>query len=104
MSTIVTIGHKLRMSIAFLDQNGNPMLTQPSLDAIPTWLNADPNVEALTVSGDGLSATGTPVSPGNDTVSLSVSSGGATFSATLAVEVDAAPQVLTSVEIVPVVE
>jgi hypothetical protein len=104
MSTVLTIGHKLNLSIAYLDQNGNPMLVTPALDANPVWANSDAGVETLSVSGDGLSATGTPVAPGNDTVSLSVTAGGQTFSAILAVEVDPAPQVLTSIEIVPSVE
>jgi hypothetical protein len=103
MSTIITVGHKLGLAIEYLDQNGNPMLVTPTPTDIPVWSNANPAVETLSVAADGLSATGTPVAPGNDTVSLSVTVGGQTFTATLAVEVDAAPQVLTSVEIVPTV-
>ena len=99
MATILTVGHKLNLAVAFFDQNGNPMLTAPTVDAAPAWSNATPATETIVASADGLSCVGTPVAPGTDTVSLSLTVGGVAFSATLAVEVDAAPQVLTSVGI-----
>jgi hypothetical protein len=103
MAVVLTVGHKLNMSIAFADQNGNPMLTKPTPDSAPAWSNSTPSTETIAAAADGLSCVGTPVAPGNDTVSLSVVIGGQTFSATLGVTVDAAPQVLTSVSIVPTV-
>ena len=103
MSTIVTVGHTLNMAIAFLDQHGNPMLTTPTPDATPTWTNTTPATETIAPAANGLTCIGTPVAPGNDSVSLTLAVGGVSFSATLAVEVDAAPQVLTSIAIVPTV-
>ena len=104
MTTILTIGHKLGLAIQVLDQHGNPYLAPVSYDAAPAWANANPEVETLAVATDGQTATGTPVAPGLDTVSLSFSIGGKVFNATLAVEVDAEPQVATSAVIVATVE
>ena len=75
------------------------MLTAPTPDAAPVWSNTTAATETLAPSADGLTCVGTPVAPGTDTVSVAVVVAGATFSATLAVEVDAAPQVLGSVVI-----
>jgi hypothetical protein len=104
MATVLTIGHTLKLALQVLDQNGNPMLTPVSFDAVPAWSNTTPATETLAVSGDGLSATGTPVAPGLDTVSVSFTIGGKPFSATLAVEVDPAVQVATSAIIIATVE
>ena len=104
MSTIVTVGHKLALAIAYLDANGNPMLATPTPDSPPAWSNTTPATETLVAAADGLSAVATSVAPGTDAVSLMVVVGGVSFSASLAVEVDAAPQVLTSVAIVPTVQ
>jgi hypothetical protein len=95
----VTVGHKLALTIVYLDANGNPMLTAPVLASPPTWANTTPATETLVASADGLSASTTALAPGTDAVSLSVVVGAATFTASLSVEVDAAPQVLTSVSI-----
>lgn len=99
LMTTLTVGHKLALAIAFLDANGNPMLTTPTPDSPPAWSNTTPATETLVAAADGLSAVATSVAPGTDSISLSVVVGGATFSASLGVEVDAAPQVLTSVQI-----
>ncbi len=104
MTTILTMGHKLGLAIQVLDQNGNPMLTPVVYDAAPLWGNTTPATEVLDVATDGQTATGTPVAPGLDTVNLSFAIGGKVFNATLAVEVDAAPQVPTSAVIVATVE
>jgi hypothetical protein len=103
MATTYTIGHTLTATIRYLDQNRNPMLVTPVLDAVPSWSNTNPAAETLTVSPDGLSVLASPVAPGLDTISLLVATGGQTFSATLDVEVDAAAQVLSFIEIVPVI-
>lgn len=97
--TDVTVGHKLALEIAYLDQNGNPMLTPQRPDAAPVWSNTTPAVETLAVAADGNSATTTALTAGADVVSLTLVVGGATFSATLAVTVQEAPQVLTKVQI-----
>jgi hypothetical protein len=101
--TKVTVGHKIALSISYLDANGNPLLTTPTPDSPPTWANTTPATETLVASADGLSANTTALAPGTDAVSLTVVVGGATFSASLSVEVDAVPQVLTSVAINAVV-
>jgi hypothetical protein len=104
MTTILTIGHKLGLSIQVLDQNGNPMLTPVVYDAAPVWSNTTPATETLSVATDGQTATGTPVAPGLDTVSVSFSIGGKVFNASLGVEIDAAPQIATSAVIIATVE
>lgn len=103
MSVVLAVGHKLNMAIAFTDQNGNPMLTAPTLDSPPSWSDSNAATETLTPAADGLSCVGTPVAPGTDVVSLVVVAGGVSFSATLTVTVDAAPQILTAIAIVPTV-
>lgn len=97
MATTLTLGQSLPLSIAFLDQNGQPMAPTPAPDSPPAWTSSGND---LTVAPDGLSAVLKPTAAGADTVTLSVTVGGKTFSATLAVTVAPIPQVLTSVEIV----
>jgi hypothetical protein len=87
------------MSIVYLDQNGNSMLTTPRADAAPTWSNTTPATETLKPSADGLTCEADAVAAGSDVVSLSISVGGAAFAASLSVTVEAAPQILTSVQI-----
>lgn len=102
MATVNTVGGPpLSLAIAFLDQNGQPMATTPKPDSPPAWSNTTPASETLAASADGLTCTDTAVAAGTDTVNLSVVVGGKTFSASLNVTVSPAPQVLTSVEIVP---
>lgn len=104
LMTTVSVGHKVALAVGFLDTNGNPMVMAPTPDSPPAWINSNPAAETLVAAADGLSAVTTTVAPGNDVVSLTVVVGAASFSATLAVEVDAAPQVLGSVVINPTVQ
>lgn len=99
MSVTLAVGHTLGLALAFLDQNGNPMLVAPVPDAAPTWTDTTPATETLAVDASGLTATGTPLVPGTDTINVSVTVGGTVFSASLDVNVTEAPQVLTSVVI-----
>jgi hypothetical protein len=99
MGTKLSMGHTLALAIAYLDQNGNPLLVAPIPDAPPTWSNTTAATETLAASADGLTCVGTPLAPGNDTVSLGLVVNGVSFAATLGVEVDPAPQVLTAVAI-----
>lgn len=103
MSTQVSIGHTIAMSIAFLDQHGNPMIVDPKTDAAPVWTNSNPPVETVVAVLDGMSAVATPLTVGSDTISLNLVVGGVKFAATLDVNVIPEVQVLTSVAIVPVV-
>lgn len=104
LMTTVTVGHKIALAIAFLDANGNPMVTAPTPDSPPAWSNTNAAAETVTAAADGLSAVATTVAAGTDAINLVVVVGGVSYSASLAVEVDAAPQVLTSVAIVPTVQ
>lgn len=104
MSTVVNLGHTISMAVAFLDQNGNPMLTPPVPDSPPAWSNTTPATETLAPSASGLSCVATPVAAGSDEVDLVVTVGGVAFKALLDVTVQPAPQVLTSVAIVPTVQ
>lgn len=97
MSIVVTVGHTTALAVIYLDQHGNPMLVNPTADSI-TWSNTTPAAETLVQNADG-TATATAVAPGVDEIDLAVVVAGLTFNATLAVEVDAEPQVLTSVSI-----
>lgn len=103
MAVTLEVGQTLNMALVFLDQAGNPMTTTPTPDSPPAWVDSTPATETLTVDGTGLAATGTPLAPGTDTVSVTVVVGGVSFSASLDVTVTAAPQVLTSIAIVPTV-
>jgi len=96
----MVVGHTDNMSIAFLDQHGNPMLVPPVPDSPPTWTQTTPATATLAVAADGMSATETALAPGSDVVTLTVTVGGATFSATLPLSVSPEAQVLTSVDIV----
>lgn len=100
----VTLGHVIGLAIKYLDANGNPMLTPPTPDAAPTWSNTTLATETLAASPDGTTCQATTVAVGTDTVNLQLSVGGKSFSASLQVQVDAAPQVLTSIAIVPTVQ
>lgn len=97
--TDVTLGHSIALSIEYLDQNGNPMLTPVTPDAPPAWANSTPATETLTVAPDGNTATANTVAVGTDVISLALKVAGADFSATLGVNVTAVPQVLTSIAI-----
>ena len=104
MATTIFTGHKLSLSIQVLDQRGHPMLTPAIYDAEPVWTNSTPATETLSVDAGGQAATGTPVAPGTDLVSVTFAIGGKEFSASLAVEVVDEPQVATSAVIVATVE
>lgn len=94
----VTVGHTVAFALAFLDQNGNPMLITPTPDAAPTWSDTTPATGTLTPAANGLTATEVAVAPGTDTVSVSLAVAGTSFSASIDLTVDAV-QVLTSVQI-----
>ena len=97
--TDITLGHGLDLSITFLDQDGNPMLSPQTPDAAPSWTQTTPATEQLNVDAGGLTAHTKSLAVGQDSIGLSVVVGGNTFSAALAVNVNAVPQVLTSIQI-----
>ena len=95
----VTVGHIVNCALVFLDQDGNPMVTTPTLDAPPTWSDTTPATGTLTAASSGLTASESIIAAGTDTISVKLSVGGVAFSASVAVTASAAPQVLTSVQI-----
>ena len=95
----VSVGHTVSMSLIFLDQSGNPMLVTPTPDAAPVWTDTTPATGTLTAAANGLTATELAIAAGSDTVSVALAVGGEQFSASVAIDVAAAPQVLTSVAI-----
>lgn len=101
MPATFNVGQTLPLSISFLDQNGHPMATTPTPDAPPVWGDSNPAIDTLTAAADGLTASDLGVAPGADTVTVKLAVAGVTFAASLPVTVAAAPQVLTSIEIVP---
>lgn len=104
--TTMTVGHTDTLTIQYLDQHGNPMLTAVTPDSAPTWANvpSNPPVDTFTVSQDGSNATLVATAPGQDTVTLTVIVGGKSFIATDSITIQAAPQVLTSVMIVDTIQ
>ena len=101
----VNVGHQIAFSITYVDTSGNPMLTPVTPDSPPTWTDAPSaaGVDTFTASADGNTALLVAEAAGSDTVSLSVTVGGVTFTASDLVTISAAPQVLGGVEITSVV-
>ncbi len=105
MADSVSVGHQIAFSIEYVDTAGNVMLTPVTPDSPPTWTDAPatPPVDTFTVAADGSTALLMASAAGSDTVSLSVTVGGVTFSASDLITITAAPQVLGGVNIVSVV-
>lgn len=95
----VSVGHTVDFALVFLDQNGNPMLVTPTPDTPPTWTDTTPATGTLTPAASGLTAQESALAVGTDTVSVTLTVGGVSFSASIDLTVQAAPQVLTSVQI-----
>jgi hypothetical protein len=93
----LTVGHTASFALVFLDQNDNPMLTTPTPDSPPAWTDTTPATGTLTASASGLTAQEVAVAVGTDEVDVTVIVGGVTFKASVDLNVQAAPQVLTSV-------
>ena len=94
-----TLGHSIHFVITVLDQSGNPMLTQPAFDSPPVWAQTTAATESLIVAADGASADAASLAVGTDSISATAIVGGKTFTASVAVEVDAVPQVASSISI-----
>lgn len=96
----VTVKHKITNELQFFDADGNPMLTTPALDVPPHWANtADASVDTLDVSADALECDVNTLAPGTDVLTVNLISNGSTFAATVTFNIQAAPQVLTSIGI-----
>lgn len=101
----VVVGHQVACTYTILDQNGAPMLVQPSLDSPAVWTDtpAPAGADTNAVSADGTTDVVTAVAAGADTVGLSVTIGGNTFTDSLLITIAAAPQVASGVVINSVV-
>jgi hypothetical protein len=101
----VTQGHTVNMTLQFVDTSGNPMLTQPTPDAAPTWTDTPvpAGIDTLTVAPGGLTATLVTTAVGADTVTLVAIVGGVSYTGTLGVTIAALPQVLGGVQILATV-
>lgn len=100
----LSLGHNVECTLVVLDQNGNPMLTPVAFAAPPVWSNTTPAVETIVPSADGLTCEGTLLTVGTDsiTVTATLPGGTAPLTASVAVTVDPAPQVATSLSIAAV--
>lgn len=100
----VVVGDTVNFTIAYFDQNGNPMNTTPTPDSPPTWSDDNVTVGDLSQSADGTTAQEVIVGPGTDDVSVSLTVGGVQFNATLTITATATGgQTLSSIEIVPTI-
>ena len=93
----VTVGTPVIFGFTEVDQNGTPLATPVAGTAV--WSNSNSAAGTLAPSPSGQSATYTPVAPGTDTVTAVLTVGGQTFTATVTVNVAAAPQVLSGIVI-----
>lgn len=102
MAYTLDVGKTELFAIEFLDQNGQPMGPTPTPDSPPSWAQTDPSIQSLTSAPDGLTAQATGLAAGSDTIQLSLSVGGQSFTATVDATVNAVQptQTLTSIGIV----
>jgi hypothetical protein len=106
-----TVGHTITNTIKQLDGKGNPMLTPVKYESPPAWTQTTPATDTMAVSADGTSNVLTSANDAGGTDSVTVVAvavpqpGGSpvSFTATVSVEYDPAPQVLTSIVIESVV-
>lgn len=100
-TAIVTVGNTLDLSLTVLDQNGVPLVAQPDLSgATFTWTQTTSATDTLTPNGP--TATDIAVEVGTDTISVSatgVPGATGTLFGSLPLQVNAAPQVATSLQI-----
>lgn len=99
----VTVGHKVTNVVQYFDANGNPMLVTPTPDTPNVWTDsgstATPPIDTSTISTDGNTQTVVPSAAGVDQVGVTVVVAGKTFTASVEIDISAAPQVLTSIGI-----
>jgi len=97
LAITANVGHTINMALVYLDQNGNPMLVTPVPDTPPTWTQTTPATGTLVAGTD--TASELLIAPGTDTVSVSVTVGGTSFSGSVDITATAVPQILTSISI-----
>ena len=105
MTTSVTVGHTITMTIGYFDAAGNPPPAgqAPVPDSPPQWSNSAPSVETLAASADGLTCVATVIAAGADTITVTAVVGGKTYTAVLDVSAAAAPFALDHIAINAVV-
>ena len=95
--TTATVGQTITYAIGYLDTAGNPISPAPTPDSAPSWTQTTPATDTLTASADGNSATALTLAAGTDSVTVTLSVGGVSFTASDAVTVTAAAQKLGSI-------
>ncbi len=102
MAATQDVGQTTSFSIAYFDQNGQPMAATPTPDAPPSWSQSDPAVDTLTASADGNTATALGIAAGSETIEVDLAVGGQSFKATIDMVVNAVvpTQILASIGIV----
>jgi hypothetical protein len=102
----VNVGHQVVATYQVLDQNGQPLLTQPTLDAPAAWTDTPSvtGVDTNVVSADGTQDVVTAKAAGTDTIGVSVTVGGKTFTDSTLLTVTPAPQVASGVVVLTKVD
>lgn len=100
----LSLGHLVECTLVVLDQNGNPLLTPVVFATPPVWANTTPAVETIVASVDGLTCEGTLLTVGTDSITVTATLPGGTspLTASVAITVDPAPQIATSLSIAAV--
>lgn len=103
MSTAANVGQNILFAIQQFDTAGVPMPTPDAYDSSPVWSNTNPAAETITAAPDGLTATGSVIGAGDDTVTVTVIVGGVSFTASESVVASAVVPKLGSIGIVATV-
>ncbi len=102
MDFTIDVGKTENLGIIYKDENGLVMSPTPTPDLPPAWAQSAATVDTLTAAADGSTATSIGLTPGVDTIQMTVVVGGTVFvavsNATINAVAPPAP-VLTSVEI-----
>ena len=102
----VNVGHQVVGTYVVIDQNGQPMLTQPTPVSPAAWTDtlSAPGVDTNVVSADGTQDVITTVAPGTDTVACSatflVNGQNVTFTDSALLTVTPVPQVASGIQVV----
>jgi hypothetical protein len=102
----VNVGHQATCTYVLLDQNNNPMLNPVALDKPAAWTDSPSGtgVDSNVVSADGTVDVVNALAAGSDTIGVSVTVGGKTFTDSVLLTISPAPQVASGVLIQTAVE
>lgn len=101
--TTLNVGHTDTMVLQQVDTNGNPMLTPVPYDSPPAWSQVTPATDSMAPSADGTQNVVTAVAAGTDTITATAVVGGKSYTASVALTVTPAPQVLGGIKILETV-